>query len=180
MLFMCWPGALPGQYVMPYGPPYSYVPPVQRPLTPRERLALREQAIVYIGGPAARPFIEEMGEVGVAAVARCTQPVARQLAEFYAQGGLSKIHRSHEVILAIAAPDAGDDVAAVVLAHGSADLTDADKRDQFLTYPLEYSLGLRKFDNDGSKGKGSAAPSGFDWRAYRGIAGNVIVIVLLA
>jgi hypothetical protein len=108
---------------------------------PRGRRALREQAVANVG-PIARDFVETQGDEAVAALFACSKPVAVKLAQFHASGGLGRLPRSRDLLLTIAHPGCGDDVALWAIGH-AAELADRDSFDAFLMSPLEYAMGLK-------------------------------------
>lgn len=109
---------------------------------PRVRRAHREAAVAKVG-PSARDFVETEGDEAVAAIFACSKPVAVKLVEFYASGEMGKLPRPRELLLGIAQPGQGDDVALWAIQHAG-ELTDADSFDAFLISPLEYALGLKQ------------------------------------
>ncbi|HVS39336.1 MAG TPA: hypothetical protein VMS17_27510 [Gemmataceae bacterium] len=108
---------------------------------PRARRAWREQAVAR-AGPAARDFVEAMGDDAVAAVFACSPPAAAKLAEFYASGGLGRLPRPADLLRAVAQPGAGDDVCLWAMQHAG-ELEDADAFEAYVESPLEYALGLK-------------------------------------
>ncbi len=108
---------------------------------PRARRAWREQAVANVG-PIARDFVETQGDEGVAALFACSKPVAIKLAQFHASGELGRLPRPRDLLVAIAIPGCGDDVALWAIGH-AAELSDRDSFDAYLMSPLEYALGLK-------------------------------------
>lgn len=108
---------------------------------PRARRAWREQAVANVGA-VARDFVETHGDEGVGALFACSKPVAVKLANFHASGEMARLPKPRDLLLAIAMPGCGDDVALWAISHG-AELTDRDSFDAFLMAPLEYAMGLK-------------------------------------
>jgi hypothetical protein len=131
-----------GQYVVPYNP---NAPVVSMPMTARERRSLRDRAAAYIGTPAAKPFIEELGEDAVIAVARCSVLMSRQLADFHASGGFRKVKKPHELLRSIGAIDGGDPVAIFIIAH-AAELAEENTCALFLRSPGDYAFELQNLE----------------------------------
>jgi hypothetical protein len=111
---------------------------------PRARRAWREQAVASVG-PVARDFVETQGDEAVAALFACSKPVAVKLAQFHAGGELARLPRPRDLLLAIARPGCGDDVALFAIGH-SGELADRDFLDAYLAHPLEYALGLKALE----------------------------------
>src|SRR5579871_6545921 len=108
-LLMIAPVAAFGQF-NPYARPRAWNP------DPRARRALREQAVAYVG-VEARSFVETQGDVAAWAVLSCSQSVAQMLVEFHASGRLGLLPRPCDLLLAIARPNHGDDVAQWAMEH---------------------------------------------------------------
>jgi hypothetical protein len=108
------------------------------------RRAQREHAVAY-AGPVARDLIDTHGDEAVAAIFACSRSVAAKLASFHASGELGKLPRPRSLLLVIAQPRPGDDVALWAIAHVH-ELRDVDRFNAFLLHPLHYALGLKQLE----------------------------------
>lgn len=108
---------------------------------PRARRVSRERAVASVG-PVARDFVETHGDEAVAALFACSRPVAVKLAQFHDGGELGKLPRPRDLLLAIARPGCGDDVALWAIGHAG-ELGDRDAFDAYMINPLEYAMGLK-------------------------------------
>lgn len=108
---------------------------------PRIRRAWRERAVAKVG-PIARDLVETHGDEAVAALFACSRPVAVKLAQFHASGNLNRLPRPADLLLAIARPGCGDDVAVWAIGH-AVELADRDAFDAYVISPLEYAMGLK-------------------------------------
>ena len=109
---------------------------------PAGHRARREKAVAK-AGPISRDFVETEGDEAVAAIFACSKPVAGQLAEFYATGGLGRMPRPGDLLRAIALPGNGDDVARWAIRQAS-ELEDTDSFEAYVQSPLEYTCGLKQ------------------------------------
>ncbi len=167
----------------------QFNPYVRRPAwnpDPRARRALREQAIAY-AGIESRNFVETGGDVAAWAVLSCSQSVAQMLVEFYASGRLGLFPRPGDLLLAIARPNNGDDVAVWAMEHAG-ELTDPDYFDAFCADPLSYALELRQLSVDAAalKERRAFGPLGAivawvskDWRSAAFWTGCIAVVALV-
>jgi hypothetical protein len=177
-LLMIAPTVLFGQF-NPYAPA-----PLRNP-DPRARRALREQAVGY-AGIEARAFVETHGDVAALAILSCSQHVAQMLVEFHSDGRLGKLPRPCDLLLAIARPKCGDDVALWAMAHAG-ELADLDHFDAFCSDPLSYALELRQLSADAAalKERRTYGPLGAvvawvkDWRSAAFWLGCIGVIALV-
>jgi hypothetical protein len=117
---------------------FSYPPGAD----PRERRVYRERAVAKVGREA-RDFVETQGDEAVAAIFRCSKPVAVNLAGFHASGEMAKLPRPRDLLRVIGERGHGDDVALWAIAHAR-ELIDADSFEAYLNSPLEYALGLKQ------------------------------------
>ena len=137
--------AAPPTHVLAQFNPYTNGPNPYGPSTDlRVRRAQREQAVVY-AGPVARDLIDMHGDEAVAAIFACSRPVAAKLASFHASGELGKLPRPRGLLLVIAQPRPGDDVALWAIAHAH-ELRDGNSFNAFLLHPLHYALGLKRLE----------------------------------
>ncbi len=136
------PARLPGQSNPGAGRVGLNAPYDQWRADPRARRARREQAVAK-AGLIARDFVETEGDEAVAAIFACSKPVAKQLAEFYATGGLGRLPRPGDLLCAIALPGNGDDVALWAIRHADL-LEDTDCFKAYVESPLEYTCGLKQ------------------------------------
>jgi len=164
--------------------PYAR-PPAWNP-DPRARRALREQAVAY-AGIEARSFVETQGDAAAWAVLSCSQPVAQMLVEFHSSGRLDLLPRPCALLMAIARPNHGDDVAVWAMEHAG-ELTDPDHFEAFCADPLSYALELRQLSVDAAalKERRAFGPLGAiagwvskDWRSVAFWTGCTAVIGLV-
>jgi hypothetical protein len=114
------------------------------PADPRALRAMREKAVASVG-PIARNFVEAWGESAVAAIFACTKPTATKLAQFHAEGKLSRLPRPDLLLGVIGRPKHGDAVALFAMQHYE-ELIDETRYRVFLNDALTFSLELRSLD----------------------------------
>jgi hypothetical protein len=112
---------------------------------PRAKRAMREKAVASVG-PIARNFVETYGESAVTAIFACTRPTATKLAQFHADGKLSRFPRPDLLLGIIGRPKHGDAVALFAMQHCD-ELADDTRFRLFLSDSLTYSLSLKSLDS---------------------------------
>jgi hypothetical protein len=112
---------------------------------PRTKRSLREKAVTA-AGPVARSLVETYGEPAVFAIFECTRPTAAKLAQFNAEGKLSRFPRPELVLWEIGRPKHGDAVALFAMHHCD-ELADETRFRLFLSDSLTYSLSLKSLDS---------------------------------
>jgi hypothetical protein len=150
LLLVLWPSWVLAQYV-------PYAPPDLRFKDPRARRTNRERAVVALGTPEARAFVEShYGDQACAAIFACSQSVGQELAELHASGDLGKLPKPAEILRVIGFR--GDDAAKFVI-HNTRELQDPDCTDAFLARPLEFALGLERLEEAASQIRASRETS---------------------
>ncbi|HYV37935.1 MAG TPA: hypothetical protein VE988_19780 [Gemmataceae bacterium] len=147
LLTVALPADLPAQF-NPYGNRVTVYGP---DADPRVRRAYREKAVAIVG-PKGRDFVEAYGDEAVAAIFACSRPVAVKLAEFHSSGEMSKLPRPAGLLLVIAQPRHGDDVALWAI-HHAGELADPDSFDAYMLTPLDYALGLKALEQGAAESR---------------------------
>ncbi|HYV36635.1 MAG TPA: hypothetical protein VE988_13080 [Gemmataceae bacterium] len=147
LLTVTLPADLPAQF-NPYGKGLTVYGP---DADPRVRRAYREKAVAFVG-PSGRNFVEAYGDEAVAAIFACTRPVAVKLAEFHNCGEMGKLPRPVGLLLVIAQPRHGDDVALWAI-HHAGELADPDSFDAYMLTPLDYALGLKALEQGAAESR---------------------------
>jgi hypothetical protein len=150
------------------------------PTDPRERRALRENAVFRVGDDARALVESDWGDESALALLKVSRVNAAKLVACHASGSLSRTNRPKEILLAVARH--GDDVCEYVTGHAD-ELADMDCCEAFVSDPLTFALGLQKVQSAGQERKSRrlSVPSEMTVHdpTMRNIVIGVVVVVVI-